>query len=297
MARIVGGSPMGELSGKMGGFVFSRNRSGQYVRKFSIPINPSTGAQLQARSSFAGAVGSFHSLTPAEKSQWQSFAVGAFNPKNAINIGQFSGINAYTALRQLVIHGNKLLATKTMSVNGVALVTQPTDDPLVFNDIPPVYTVQPNLKEATTGNSITYGDITGGVKVDGSFNFTMNINPGLTGPPNLQGLVDAVDHPIGYAVYMSEPHPQAGLFYKNPFNTLLGVIPGNDADSTDLTAVTSIGFSTPAVVDPSNFQNWPVVDDWVRVSVYAIDVSHGTLMCIGTLQTSPGVLEVKIGSL
>lgn len=286
MARIVGGSPIGQLSGKMGGMVFAHNKSGPYVRRYAVPVNPNTGAQLSARASFAGAVGSFHSLTPAEKTQWQSFAQTAFNPKNAINIGQFSGINAYTALQQAVINGNKLLTSPTVGVNGTPLVTQPANLNLTFNDIPPVFTVQPNLKENGTGNAITYGDINGTIDKDGEFDITLNINPGMTGAPTLAGMLDAVDHKIGYAVYMSESHVQGGLFYNNPEKILLGVIPANDAGSTDLASVATIEFTGNTAVNTANYQAFPVAGNFVRLSVYAIDYDSGTLACIGTVKDS-----------
>lgn len=296
MAKIVGGSMIGELSGKMGGMVFSRNKSGQYIRSYVVPVNPNTGAQLTARASFAGAVGSFHSLDPAEKTQWQNFAQTAFNPKGAINTGQFSGINAYTALNQMVIHGNKYLTAPTLAVNGTPLVGQPTYGSLTFSDTPPVFTVQPNLKDNVTGQAITYGSMTGGVAYDGSFEITMNINPSPTGAPTLAGFEDAVGHPIAYAVYMSEAHVQGGLFYANPFKYLLGVIPPNDADSTDLTAVTDLTFTASTVIDTANYQAFPVAGNFVRISVYAVSSEDGSQQCIGTMDDGSGLGEIEVGN-
>ncbi len=39
MAIIRGGSPFGELRGKLGGSVFSRNNAGQIVRAYVVPVN------------------------------------------------------------------------------------------------------------------------------------------------------------------------------------------------------------------------------------------------------------------
>lgn len=295
MARIIGGSPLGQLSGKMGGMVFAHNKSGPYVRRYAVPVNPNTGAQLTSRASFAGAVGSFHSLTPAQKVQWQNFAQTAFNPKNAINIGQFSSINAYTALRQAVINGNKYLTAPTVGVNGTPLVVQPTFDTLSFSETPPVFTVQPNLKEAGTGDAITFGDIITEIDQNGQFNVTLNIQPGTTGAPNLAGFVDAVDHEIGFAVYMSNTNVQGGLFYQNPEKILLGVIPFNTATPADLTAVETIEFTGNLAIDPADYQAFPVAGDFVRLSVYAIDFNSGTLACIGTgKQSGTGTSENSV---
>jgi len=295
MARIVGGSMIGELSGKMGGMVFSRNKSGQYIRKYAIPVNPNTGAQLTARASFAGAVGSFHSLTPAEKTLWQNFAQTAFNPKQGINTGQFSGINAYTAYNQAVIHSNKFKTSPTIAVNGSPLAGPFTFDDMVFNDTPPIFTVQPNLKEFGTGNAITFSTLEGGVATDGSFEIKLNLNPGLTGAPTLAGLLDAVDHEVGFLVYMSEAHVQGGLFYNNPMKYLLGYVPFCDVDETDLVAVNDLTFTCSTVIDPANYQSFPNEGNFVRVSVYIADHKSGGLQCIGTLDDGSGLQELEVG--
>jgi hypothetical protein len=296
MARIVGGSMIGELSGKMGGLVFSRNKSGQYIRKYAIPVNPNTGAQLTARASFAGAVGSFHSLDPNEKTLWQNFAQTAFNPKGAINTGQFSGINAYTALNQMVIHGNKFLTSPTLAVNGSPVTPAPSYSSLTFSDTPPVFTVQPNLKDNVTGQAVTYGSIEGGVANDGSFEVKLNLNPTPTGPATLAGFEDAVGHPIAYAVYMSEAHVQGGLFYNNPFKYLLGIIPTNDAGPSDLSSVTDITFTASSVIDTANYQAFPTAGNFVRVSVYAVSSSDGSMQCIGTMDDGSGLQEMEVGN-
>ena len=297
MAKIVGGSPLGTLSGKMGGLVFAHNKSGPYVRQYVVPVNPNTNAQLRARSSFGTAVGSFHSLSPAEKGHWQAFAQTSFNPKDAINVGQFSSINAYTALRTAVIQGNKLNETPTVLKNGVALVTQPSFTPPVFNDNPPVFTVQPNLKEFTTGNAITIGNMRASVNSNGSFELEMDVNPGLTGAPTLAGFKDAVDHNIGIAVFMSNANVQGGLFYQNPMKYLLAYIPFNDADNTDLNAVTTLGFQSDGVITPSDYQDFPYAGQVVRLSVYFMDNSSGTFACIGTPDDADGSNPVGPGDI
>ena len=288
MARIVGGSPLGTLSGKMGGFVFAHNKSGPYVRQYVVPVNPNTGAQVSARASFASGVSSFHSLTPAQKTQWQNFAQTSFNPKNAINTGQFSSINAYTALRTMVNQGNKLNYNATIGKNGTPLAVQPSFELPTFSETPPVFAMQPNFKEFATGDAITIGDIEAEIRTDGSFDVVLNINPGVTGAPTLAGFVDAVDHEIGFAVYMSNANVQGGLFYQNQEKICLGYIPFNDADQTDLTAVETIELSGIAAIDTADYQAFPVAGNYVRISVYIIDNKSGQGICIGPAKPKSG---------
>lgn len=295
MAVIRGGSILGEIRGKLGGMVFSRNRSGQIVRKYSIPLNPDTGAQLQARASFASAVGSFHSLTPSQKTQWENFAKTSFNPKDVINTGQFSGINAFTALKTMIVHGNKLKTSATLSVNGSALTPQPAYTDITFDTTPPVNTIQPNLQVVGGGAPANYGTITGGVAYDGSFEINLSILPGVSGAPNLAGFKDALGEDVAYAVYMSESHVQAGLFYQNPYQYLLGVIPISQATPTDLTGVTDIKFTSSTVIDTGTYQAFPIAGSTVRVSVFQISGKHGSMICIGTLDDGSGLKELEVG--
>lgn len=52
MAIILPGPLVGEIRGSMGGTTFSRNRHGQYTRQRSVPVNPNTQRQADARERF-----------------------------------------------------------------------------------------------------------------------------------------------------------------------------------------------------------------------------------------------------
>lgn len=63
------------VSGKIGGFVFSHNAGGQYIRALSIPTNPNTPQQVAVR----GAVSSLTSiwnngLSAAQREVWNVYA-------------------------------------------------------------------------------------------------------------------------------------------------------------------------------------------------------------------------------
>ncbi len=69
-ALFKGSAVVGAISGKTGGTVFSRNKSGAYLKGFVVPTNPNTIKQQDVRSSFANLVGLWKGLTKAQQQAW-----------------------------------------------------------------------------------------------------------------------------------------------------------------------------------------------------------------------------------
>lgn len=63
-----------EGSGKLGGSVFSRNRYGQYVRPFRMPINPRTNNQEIARAALADGSKAWATIEEANRTAWVEYA-------------------------------------------------------------------------------------------------------------------------------------------------------------------------------------------------------------------------------
>jgi len=63
-----------EGSGKLGGSVFSRNRYGQYVRPFRMPINPRTNLQETARAALSDGSKAWASITEPQRAAWVEYA-------------------------------------------------------------------------------------------------------------------------------------------------------------------------------------------------------------------------------
>jgi len=59
-------------SGKIGGHVVSKNRSGAYIRTRVKPTNPQTSYQVNARATFSAASSAWASLTAAQRSAWNA---------------------------------------------------------------------------------------------------------------------------------------------------------------------------------------------------------------------------------
>lgn len=65
---------LGPMSGKLGGIVASHNRSGAYFRRKSIPTNPGSTRQNDARSALSNSSGDWAGLTNAQRAGWNAYA-------------------------------------------------------------------------------------------------------------------------------------------------------------------------------------------------------------------------------
>lgn len=61
-------------SGSVAGETYSRNRFGQYIRKRSTPVNPSTAKQVARRAAVTAASVNWKGLTDAQRNAWKAWA-------------------------------------------------------------------------------------------------------------------------------------------------------------------------------------------------------------------------------
>ena len=106
MAKITG--YIGELSGKLGGMIFARNKGGAYVKAFATPTNPNTEAQKKARTMFGLAVSAWHAIADTSKQEWNQFATTVFKPKHGAPGVVYSGFNAYVSCRNVLLNLSRL---------------------------------------------------------------------------------------------------------------------------------------------------------------------------------------------
>lgn len=136
MARILG-NPFGELRGKAGGSVFSRNRAGQFMRVYVKPAQANSTSQATARGIFGAASQAYVPLTLATKGSWGSFATSVYNPLKKTNVGQFTGqqafigiISSVTASASKIAQGTWCtIGTTTLKPNTVVAFTNGTNAP------------------------------------------------------------------------------------------------------------------------------------------------------------------------
>ena len=100
MAKVQFGSGVAYISGRVAGTVHARNRGGSYIRRFSVPVNPSTTFQQQIRSSLATASAAWRDL-----SEGIQLAFGAWAETHPVidRLGaaiKLSGAQAFVALNR-----------------------------------------------------------------------------------------------------------------------------------------------------------------------------------------------------
>lgn len=75
MALIKGSDLVSKASGKLGGHVYSHNKSGQYVRSHTVPVNPRTTLQVTVRTLMQMLVAYWNeTLDAAQRGGWNTFA-------------------------------------------------------------------------------------------------------------------------------------------------------------------------------------------------------------------------------
>ncbi|MEY2702352.1 MAG: hypothetical protein RLY43_985, partial [Bacteroidota bacterium] len=85
-------------SGKIGGHVAAKNRSGSYIRTKVTPVNPNTSAQAAVRSRLVNFSQAWRGLTAAQRASWNG-AVGDYKKTNIFgDLVNPSGFNLYQRL-------------------------------------------------------------------------------------------------------------------------------------------------------------------------------------------------------
>jgi hypothetical protein len=131
MAKIILQQAFAEISGKLNGTVFAKNRGGAYMRTKVSPVNARTAAQLQARNLLSGYSQAWRNLTQTQRDSWNAassdwslatvFAQGA----TATGHGLFVTLNTNTNLAggsSLTLPPNKVGAVPVQEFNGVTAV-------------------------------------------------------------------------------------------------------------------------------------------------------------------------------
>lgn len=284
MARIVGGSMIGELSGKLGGNVFARNKSGQYVRSYAVPVDPNTLAQQGARNSFGYASSSYHAMTPAQKTAWGTFASGAYLPKNGANTGQFSGFNAFVALNNAANNAARLnINDITVEINNTP-ATIITTAPFAPTQVAPSLSVQANLKTSAGAPVPLFLTPNSAVYTDGTFQASIDLGSGVFPVPTTltSQLQDGNDNPVGFMFYLSSGNQQRGMFFANPEIYCLGSVQNITLPGTTNVGVTTIDF-IGGVINPAEYQSFPTEGQAVLLSGYIVTLD-GQMIRFGSIE-------------
>lgn len=107
MAKIKFGMMMTDARGKLGGQVFSKNRSGAYVRTKVTPVNPRTAAQQLSRSILGTLSASWSGLTEVQRRSWNA-AVDDWQRTDIFgDLRKPTGKNLFTSLNKELLQSKQ----------------------------------------------------------------------------------------------------------------------------------------------------------------------------------------------
>ena len=160
MALIKLGAFVTEVSGKIGGTVFSKNKGGAYAKNRVVPSNPQTTFQANVRAFFAQIAKKWKTLTQAQRDSWSAAALTVTKINRLGDTIKLSGsqlyqersLNLYNARLQFidspvvgVINLNNFLSIFSKSVAALSVNTalQPVGVTMVWYATP---SVSPGIK-------------------------------------------------------------------------------------------------------------------------------------------------------
>lgn len=123
MAIFTPGAVIGQISGRVGGYVFSRNRGGSYVRNGSVPSTVVTEKALLYKSYLAAASQFWTSLTDAERLSWTVWAQSKTSTNRLGRSISLNGQNWFVSLNsRLAAAGESLITVPPVTSSPVGVV-------------------------------------------------------------------------------------------------------------------------------------------------------------------------------
>jgi len=134
MAKLITG--LGTLSGKIGAWVFSRNRWGPYIRILAIPVNPMTEYQTEQRGKVAYVAAQWQNVSGAQREAWNSFAgqIVRTDPQ-----GLPVSYNGYSAF--CLVNVERLVCSEGLILTPPELWSGDTPDAVSFSVVGSVFTI------------------------------------------------------------------------------------------------------------------------------------------------------------
>lgn len=123
LIKFMGG--IGAMSGRLGGQVFARNRSGSYVRQGTKPVNTNTARQ-QAVRNFMQTLSTRWSnvLTALQREEWNAYAAAVLAVNRLGETIQLTGQNWFVGNNSVILSAGGQIAD-----DGPATLNKPDSDP------------------------------------------------------------------------------------------------------------------------------------------------------------------------
>jgi hypothetical protein len=145
MALIKYGQGVASMSGKQGGSVHSRGRTGAVIKDWTKPCNPITPAQSQRRATFSAQTAAWGNLTNAQRSSWNAWA------QTQSRLNRQGDVYVPTG-RQMYIELNA-----NLQLIGQAAITAPPQ-----GSVPPAVASALTLTATITAGAVTALSVAGG---------------------------------------------------------------------------------------------------------------------------------------
>lgn len=128
-AKVKYGEMIADMRGKINGTVHSKNRSGQYMRNKTSPVNPQTASQSGVRNSFSTFAQGWRSLTQAQRDSWTSAAEN-FTKTNVFGDNvKLTGANLYMSLNRNIATAGGVAISDPPLPAAVTGITSLSGDP------------------------------------------------------------------------------------------------------------------------------------------------------------------------
>lgn len=170
-------------SGSIGSQTASRNRHGQYRRQRSMPVQPNSAAQVNARARLTTYTASWRGLTDAQRASWTAFA-NSFTVVNSLGLSvNLTGHQAYVKVN-----------TVNVLLGDAAVTTPPALPAFVANTVTGLTALFTGQAMTLTGAAPAVGTImtvyasgqrSAGVSFEADFRYLGHFTNGATFPYNL----------------------------------------------------------------------------------------------------------------
>ncbi len=193
MAKFTPGPVAARISGSIGGTTFSRNRGGSYMRLRTIPTDPNTAAQQNARAIFSSQSQAWSALTAAQRAAFENWT-----KQNPIidTLGAsmlLSGHQAFVKLNSRLDKDDEATLTEPPIVKApLALDTVVVDGDIGLGDVDLVFTATPLAATVKLWVQAAVLNSVGITYVRNRYRFVMTSAAAAASPVDIQAEVEAV---------------------------------------------------------------------------------------------------------
>jgi hypothetical protein len=220
---IIKSSTFGEIRGRVGDNVFSRDKSGLTIRRYTSAVQPNSGPQLVNQTGFSASSIAWSSLSASHKTSWAEYASNPsrFNPDKRRTHSPVSGRNAFMSCYISVYNKSSFYYDSLYLEQDE---TTPMSGTFINYSLP---TVAPQFN--LSGNMVHSSGAPKGLWVGSYY--------GYIGPSYLKiqiksdtrqftyhGTKDEFENPFGFILYCSEPMAYIGTHPTSPKYMLLSAL-------------------------------------------------------------------------